>query len=356
MHIRLIVILVLLSCSAPHVAAQRAPAPIKAAVYLSPPFVMKSGNGYAGFTWELWQQIAGDLKLTYDVEEVSTVAQLLQLLREKRVDVAVANLTITSSRFETADFTQPYFDAGLRIMIDEDRHVGMANLMTDLQHGGHLRIYAWLGIIIVGGTIVLTLIDRRYHPEFPEKWHEGLAESFYHVMSVAASGSTSHRNLFGAAGRLLGALWLACGVAVVAYVTSSITSVMTVSQMAHQINTYSDLHGKHVGAVTGSVGEFFSRAAMLDVQAFGTMDQALDALLIGQISAIVNDAPVLEWYDTAHPELPITVVGPVFDTEKYGFGLPQDSPLTRPVSNAILRLQDRGVLDTLRTRYFGTTR
>jgi ABC-type amino acid transport substrate-binding protein len=95
---------------------------------------------------------------------------------------------------------------------------------------------------------------------------------------------------------------------------------------------------------------------MLDVQAFGTMDQALDALLNGQVSAIVSDAPVLEWYDTARPDLPITVVGPVFDTQKYGFGLPQDSPLTRPISNAILRLQDKGTLDALRIRYFGTTR
>jgi polar amino acid transport system substrate-binding protein len=356
MRIRLMVILPLFLCGAVQVVAQQISAPIKAAVYVSPPFVMKSGDGYAGFTWELWQQVAGELKLTYDVQEVSTVAQLLQLLREKHVDVAVANLTITASRFETMDFTQPYFDAGLRVMIDEDRHISMGHLMTDLWQGGHVRVYAWLVGIMVVGTVVLTLVDRRYHPEFPEAWREGLAESFYHVMSVATSGSTTHRNLFGAAGRLLGAIWLACGVAVVAYVTSSMTSVMTVSQMTHQINSFNDLRGKHVGVLAGSVGETFSRSAMLDVQGFGTMDQALDALLMRQISAIVNDAPVLEWYDTVHPDLPVTVVGPVFDTEKYGFALPQDSPLTRPISNAILKLQDRGMLDALRMRYFGTTR
>jgi polar amino acid transport system substrate-binding protein len=352
----LIGVLLLLLCGPAPGAAQQAPAPITAAVYVSPPFVMKSGDGYAGFTWELWQQIAGDLKLTYKVQQVDTVAQLLQLLREKRVDVAVANLTITAARFETMDFTQPYFDAGLRVMIDEDRHSGMGTLMRDLRQSGHLRIYAWLGVIIVAGTIVLTLIDRRYHPEFPEAWREGLAESFYHVMSVATSGSTSHRNLFGAAGRMLGAIWLACGVAVVAYVTSSMTSVMTASQMAHQINSFSDLQGKHVGVLAGSVGETFCRTAMLDVQEFATTAQAIDALVKGQIAAFVDDAPVLEWYDNAHPELPITVVGPVFDTEKYGFGLPPDSPLTRPISNAILRLQDKGALDALRMTYFGTTR
>jgi polar amino acid transport system substrate-binding protein len=352
----LIAVLLLLLCGNAPVAAQPPPAPLKVAVFIAPPFVMKSAAGYTGFGWELWQQIAADLKVAYDTQEAGSVAQLLQLVREKRVDIAVANLSITAPRFEVMDFTQPWFDAGLRIMIDEDRHASMGNLMTDMRRSGHLRIYAWLAVIIVLGTIVLTLIDRKYHPEFPGTWREGLAESFYHVMSVATSGSTTHRNLFGAAGRLLGAVWLAFGVAVVAYVTSSITSVMTASQMTHQISSFGDLHGKHVGVMAGSVGETFSRTAMLDVQAFDTMEQAADALVQGRISAIVRDAPVLEWYDHAHPELPITVVGPVYNIEKYGFALPQNSPLTRPVSEAILRLQEKGGLDALRTRYFGTTR
>jgi ABC-type amino acid transport substrate-binding protein len=46
----------------------------------------------------------------------------------------------------------------------------------------------------------------------------------------------------------------------------------------------------------------------------------------------------------------------VYNIEKYGFALPQNSPLTRLVSEAILRLQEKGGLDALRTRYFGTTR
>ena len=255
-------VLLFLLCGLIPAAAQPSPPlePIKIAVYVAPPFVMKSGDVYTGFTWDLWQQIASDLKLNAEVRQADTIADLLQLVRDRRIDVAVADLTITAARFTTMDFSQPYFDAGLRIMIDEDRHASLRSLISDLRQGGHLRIYAWIAGIMVFATIVLTLIDRRWHPEFPEKWGEGLAESFYHVMSVATSGSTSHRNLLGAAGRVLGAVWLACGVAVVAYVTSSITSVMTVSTIAHQINGFDDLRGKRVGALTGSTGEIYCRS------------------------------------------------------------------------------------------------
>jgi hypothetical protein len=46
----------------------------------------------------------------------------------------------------------------------------------------------------------------------------------------------------------------------------------------------------------------------------------------------------------------------VFKTQHYGFALPLNSPLPRPISETILHLQDTGALDALRTRYFGTTR
>jgi polar amino acid transport system substrate-binding protein len=357
MRTRLIAVLLLVLSGASGAMAQTSsPVPIKAGVYIAPPFVMKSGDSYTGYTWELWQQIARSLQLEYDVRSVATVPELLQLVRDKQIDIAVANLTITASRFEQMDFSQPYFDAGLRIMIDEHRHSGLSSLITGLRDSGHLRVYAWIAVLMVAATVILTLIDRRWHPEFPEKWREGFAESFYHVMSVATSGSTSHRNLLGWGGRILGALWLACGVATFAYITSSITSVMTVSTIVHQINSFSDLRGKRVGVLAGSVGEAYCRQAMLDVQSFETMEQMVSALLRGEVSALVRDAPVLEWYDNAHPELPITEVGPVFQPEKYGFALPTRSDLTRRVSEAILTLKENGTLDNLRTKYFGTTR
>jgi polar amino acid transport system substrate-binding protein len=68
----------------------------------------------------------------------------------------------------------------------------------------------------------------------------------------------------------------------------------------------------------------------------------------------VLDAPMLEWYDNAHPELPITVVGPVFLAEQYGFALPTGSRLTRRISEEILRLKDNGTLDRLHAQYFGS--
>ena len=121
---------------------------------------MQAGDAYSGFTWDLWQQIADDLKLTFDLRKVDTIDELLRLVRSSQVDVAIADLSITADRYQVMDFSQPYFDAGLRIMIDEDRHTGLRTLFRDLGHSGHLRVYAWIAVFIVVGTLVLTVFRR----------------------------------------------------------------------------------------------------------------------------------------------------------------------------------------------------
>lgn len=332
------------------------PTHVTVAVYVAPPFIMSNGTGYTGFTWDLWQHIARDLNLQVDVHRVDTVTELLQQVRDHQIDIAVANLSITAERYTQMDFSLPYFASGQRIMIDEDRHGSAGNLFAGLRDDGHLRVYAWLVVLIVFITIVLTLIDRRRQEDFPREWHKGFAESFYHVMSIVTSGKSAHPNLFGTLGTVMAAVWLACGVGIVAYVTSSITSVMTAEALTHEISGFQDLGRRHVGVLAGSVGEEYCRRSMLDLESFDSMEAAVDALLKARVGAVVLDAPMLEWYDNAHPELPITVVGPVFLAEQYGFALPTGSRLTRRISEEILRLKDNGTMDTLHAQYFGSLR
>ena len=81
----------------------------------------------------------------------------------------------------------------------------------------------------------------------------------------------------------------------------------------------------------------------------------MNALVKGRVGAIVQDAPVLEYYDNSHPELPITEVGALFLPQKYGFVLPKGSALVRPVDIQILAARESGYLDKLKAKYFGVT-
>ncbi|PVB60474.1 transporter substrate-binding domain-containing protein [Labrenzia sp. 011] len=323
-------------------------------IHESPPFVMIEGDEVSGMAVDLWEYIAGEIGVEYDYLPFETVGQLVDAVAAENVDLAVTNLTITEKRAARFDFTQPWFDAGLRIMASETPRVGFWGVVAGLRDAGYLKAYAWLAFIIVVSTIGMTLFDRKFDTGFPREWTEGIAESFYSVMSVVTSGKAPKRkNLFGWVGRIWQALWLVCGIAVMAYVTSSVTSVMTSLTLTGTINDVSDLAGRTVAVSEGSSAEEFAHDSIITSISTRNLRASVEALENGWVEAIIGDAPVLEYYLYRNPQAGLKVVGPIFQPEKYGFGLPHGSSLRRAMTIEVVGAHEEGVINDLRKEYFG---
>ena len=324
------------------------------AVLFSPPFSMETSPGvYGGFSIELWEKLAAKLKLNFIYVPCASMPELMQKLESDQVDVAVTNMVITSARLKMFDFTQPYFNGGLRIMVNEDRRLTFAKLFEALDKYGYIKVFLVFGAILLALTYVVTLFQRKLTKDFPKRWHEGLADSFYHVMSVAMNGKTNYASGSGALGKVLAGIWLMCGVAVVAYITSSVTSIMTLNKLKNEINGVQDLNGKLVGVMKGTAAEEFCQSHQMYVKAYTDPKVAVADLISHQIQAFIGEAASLQYYDKAHPELPITEVGPIFNDEKYAFGLPKKSDLRTELNIELLILQEDGFLHDLQVRYFG---
>lgn len=326
---------------------------VKVGVYVSEPFVNKQGETFNGMAIDLWNDIGARLGLLSRFIEYPNYSALVEAVSKNEVDAAVTNLTITEKRAEVVDFTHPWFDAGLRIMVHTQAGNGWEDLISDLEDAGHLATYAWIGIVILIATILLTIFDRKFDQNFPRRWMEGLAESFYHVVSLATSGKSTRKNLFGWAGRIWQAFWLIFGIALVAYVTSSVTSVMTVAHISNNINSLSDLQNKTVGVRTGSIAQQLLQARSISTVTFDHLPEAVAALTNDEISAIVADSPVLEYYTHRHAGEPVEIVGNIFSPDKYGFAFPRHSDLVKPASIAIISLQENEELTALKNKYFG---
>lgn len=335
-------------------AQELQPRPVTVGVYVSEPFVNKqTDNAFSGMAIDLWQNVAARLNLASQYTEYPNYRELVQAVAAGEVDAAVTNLTITEDRAQIVDFTHPWFDAGLRIMIPDKTGAGWSELISHLGDAGHLATYAWIALVILVATLFLTAFDRRFDPEFPRNWHEGLAENFFQVISITTSGKSSRKNLFGWLGRIWQAFWLLFGIAVVAYVTSSITSVMTVAHITNNISTLADLQDKPVGVRSGSVAEQFLKARSIAVVPFDHLPEAVEGFNQGQIAAIVGDSPVLEYFTHTHPHEPVGLVGNIFSPDKYGFAFPRDSDLVKPASVAIISLYEGGEIADLKAKYFG---
>ncbi len=330
------------------------PERVTVGVRLSAPFVIAEGDGFTGLSVELWEDLASRLGLQWDYRTYDTARALVDATAAGEVDVAVTNLTVTEKRAQRVDFTQPWFDGGLRILTRTDQGSSFWDVIAGLRDSGYLRAYAWIGFVILAATLGMTIFYRRFDNDFPARWRDGLAESFYNVMVVVTSGRMAiSKNLFGWVGRIFQGIWLLAGVALIAYVTSTVTSVMTALAITNQINSVDDLPGKTVGVLDGSVGEDYAEEAGLRILAFPDLDNAADALLDGTVAAIIADTAVLEYYAKTHADQPLEVVGRIFEPSKYAFATTRNDGLRRPLTIEILKAHEADEIEELRIKYFG---
>lgn len=339
----------------PAVGEESPAKPLRVALRMDEPFAMKAPDGgYKGYAIDLWERIAGENGWKFEYLEFHSAADVLDAVAQGRADVGAANITVTRSRLKEADFSLPFFDAGLQIMVDDRRKSGGSQIWKVVSDPDHLAVVGYGSLIIVALAFVVTLFERRLDPAFTRNWFEGWVESFYHVMSVVFTGKTNHKGIPGPFGRFFAAIWVATGVAVVAFITSSITSTMTVSKLHGHINGPQDLPGKVVGTIRGSLGQTYCENLQLDTQVYESLPEAVRAMLKHEVNCIVYDAPVLQYYDNAHPELPVSEVGPIINKAPYGFVFPQNSPLRVPFNRALFGLEEKGFINALHSQYFGS--
>lgn len=329
--------------------------PITVGVFVNPPFVMRDGDRFRGMAIDLWQSLASRLGQPYVYRGFPSLGELIEATSSGAVDLAVTNLSVNESRARRIDFTQPWFDGGLRIMVADTSHASFRDVFDGIRNSGFLRSYAWIALAIITASVLLTVFDRRFDKTFPRRWRDGFSESFYTVMQISTTGRPAARkNLFGWVGRIWQGVWLMAGVVVIAYVTSSVTTVMTTLALTNQIRGVEDLDSHTVGVLRGTVANDFARREGFRHRPFEQIGDAVAALLSGEIDAIIEDAPVLQYYAHSHPMADVRVVGRLFEPDKYAFGLPQRSALRLPVTVEILSAQERDEIDRLRIEYFGS--
>ncbi|MFL0353730.1 transporter substrate-binding domain-containing protein [Xanthomarina sp. GH4-25] len=326
---------------------------INVGVYMSPPFVIETDGELSGMSIELWENIAKQLSLSSNYKIYNNFHDLVLATSMDSVSIAVTNLTISKARAQVIDFTQPWYDAGLKVMISKKSISNSNDLLSGLRDAGHLSSYLTIGIIVLILTILMTIFDRKFDKEFSTSWRDGLAESFYQVMLMFTSGKLSRKNLFGWIGRIFSAIWLAVGVLVVAYVTSSITSVMTTMSLTNDINQLSDLHDKKIAVIEGSETEDYIRNKGFNYISFKNIDDMVDGLENNSVDAIVGDAPVLQYYKFTHQNKQLEVIGNLFEPDKYGFGLSPNNNYKKEITLEILKAHESGFIRKLKSNYFG---
>lgn len=114
-----------------------------------------------------------------------------------------------------------------------------------------------------------------------------------------------------------------------------------------------DLSGAIVGAEDGTTGETFANdnSDASEVRGFPSVDDAFNALSVGQVEAVIADGPTVE--DAAENKEGLVVVENFPTDEEYGIILPDgNDALVEAVNESLQTIKDDGRLDEIYMEYF----
>lgn len=83
------------------------------------PFEFKQDGKYTGFDIELWDAIAKEAGYKYELRPMDFNG-IIPGLQTRNIDVALAGITIRDDRKKVIDFSDPYYESGLAILVNKD--------------------------------------------------------------------------------------------------------------------------------------------------------------------------------------------------------------------------------------------
>jgi polar amino acid transport system substrate-binding protein len=326
-------------------------------VYTKPiePFAFQKEGKDQGFSLDLWERVAKQAGFEYQLTWVKTMPELMEALKSGRADVGVAAISITSDREKVIDFSQPYYESGLQILVEG----GTAGSSSAAVIGTLFNwSFAKLLLVIVFALLVSSHLlwwfeHRSNEGDFPADYKHGVWESLWWTSSVLITGGCENKAPAGVGGRLVAVIWMLTGILLVSVLTASVTSAMTVRQLTSEINGPSDLAGHLTATITGTTAEKFLADRHLELRSFPSLDDAIAALSAKKVQAVVYDAPVLLYRAAKGSGGQSRVVGRLFEKQNYGIALQPGSKYRKRINQVLLKLGEGGYLAELRKKYFG---
>lgn len=320
-----------------------------------PPFSYHNENGeLTGFSVKLWEAIAAKSEIDFEWKQQDDFSSLVGDTVSAKTDLAIANISITSSREKQADFSHAIFESGMAIAVKKGAEASFFKLIW--QSGVFMFLGGAFLLLLVIAHVVWFFernIDNPRHDYFRDDYIGGVWDAFWWAFIIMTMGGFENEVPQKIINRILAIFWIIVSLFFISTLTAKITTALTVAELRTGIASYKDLVGKKVGVTNGSSHQNFLHDIGIKTRSYPSIEALYADLKSEKISAIVADLPILSHYASYEGESWMLVAGETFNLENYGIMFPENSPHLEKVNTALLQLREEGFYDEIHEKYFG---
>ncbi|CAL0332175.1 unnamed protein product [Lupinus luteus] len=276
-------------------------------------------------------------------------------LSQNNFDAAVGDVTIVTNRTRIVDFTQPFMESGLVVVVPVKR---IKSSSWSFLEPFTTQMWCVTAAFFLFVGAVVWVLEHRHNNEFRGTPWQQVTTVFWFILSTMFF---SHReNTVSTLGRLVLIIWLFVVLIINSSYTASLTSILTVQQLSSQIEGIDSLTSgiQPIGIQEGS----FAKKYLIDelniapsrIVTLKNPDAYIDALSRGPnnggVLAVVDELPYIELF-MSNTNCKFRTVGKEFTKSGWGFAFQRDSPLAIDLSTAILQLSENGDLQKIHNKW-----
>jgi ABC-type amino acid transport substrate-binding protein len=320
------------------------------------PFVILSDNGSKGVSIDMWQAIALQIDREFEYVVCKGVSDKLKRLEEGSIDIAIGGITITEEREARFDFSHPVYETGLDILIPKTAKLTLMELIGSLFTGQKIYFFGALLILMVLAGNIIWFVERsskKRATSFHQSYFPGVFEGMYWALITASTIGYGDKVPQRWIGRLLAAVIILIFLPLFGYFIAQLSSDLTMQSLKSSITGPQDLRGRRIAVVDGTTSIDYMKNEHAYLYLFENVEDAIDALLNGEVEAVVYDAPNLLYFANGEGKGKVMVVGKIFEPQNYGLAVPQGNPLREKINRAILKLIESDEMKRIKTKWFG---
>ncbi|CAN6449575.1 unnamed protein product [Victoria cruziana] len=258
-------------------------------------------------------------------------------------DAVVGDTTIRANRTKYVDFTLPYTDTGVSMIVPM-KAASKSNPLIFLKPMTP-ELWVVTGAFFFLTGLVVWILEHRINEEFRGPTMEQFGLVFYFAFSTMVFAQKER--LLSNFSRVVVIVWMFVVLILTQSYTASLTSMLTVQQLQPAATDIQTLlrDGENIGHQNGS----FVRDMLIDqlkvpeskLKVYNSPEEYAHALINGSrnggVGAIFDEMPFIKLFLAKYCD-GFAMAGPVYRAEGFGFVFPKGSPLVPDVSRAILNV------------------
>ncbi|KAF9666601.1 hypothetical protein SADUNF_Sadunf16G0245700 [Salix dunnii] len=323
-----------------------------------------SGKNFSGFTIQVFKETIKSIPFfpSYDfygfdgdynelVEQIHLKTNHLCCActfcpQHQKYDAVVGDVEIVASRYQYAEFTSPYTETGLMLIVPARSSSKAWSFIKPFT----TTMWVLISVFTVYNGFVVWWIERKSCDELqgsiPNQIGIMLWLSFNTLFSL--NGPKLHSNL----SRISLVVWLFVALVITQTYTANLTSMLTVQRLEPTVTSVEELlrTNARVGYCTGSyMTEYLPRVLTFKVEnlkKYGAAEEYFNAFKNKEISAAFIGTPYAKLFLGRYCNSFIQV-GETYKIGGFGFAFPRGSPLLASVNEALLKISENGTLRDL---------